>query len=91
MAHEYWREWIKAPVKLPSALTEKMLAYSGIAYNPNMDPFTDSGQTGVCAIQMGRKFTGFEIVPDHCNFTNKRTSAAQCTDSWNIDEYTLDM
>ena len=49
----------------------EVLAYSSITYNHIMDPFADSGQTGVCTIQTGRKFTGFKIVPDNCNFANK--------------------
>lgn len=42
-----------------------------------LDPFAGSGTTGVAAVQLGRKFLGFEIDPDYCELANKRIEAAR--------------
>ena len=73
---KYWREQIRTPAKLSSALVEKMLVYSSITDSHIMDMFAGSGQTGVCAIQTGRKFIGFKIIPNYCDFANERISDA---------------
>ena len=69
---EYWRGEAKTPTKLPSALAEKMLAYSSVPGDYVLDPFAGSGQVGVSATSMERKFTGFEIVQEYCDFANAR-------------------
>ena len=75
---EYWRGEAKTPTKLPLALVKKMLEYSSLPGDLVMDPFAGSGQVGVAATSMGRKFMGFEIVPDYCDFANSRIG----TDGW---------
>ncbi|RJQ28391.1 site-specific DNA-methyltransferase [Candidatus Parcubacteria bacterium] len=42
-----------------------------------LDPCIGSGTTGVAAIQLGRKFLGFEIDPGYTEIANKRIEAAQ--------------
>lgn len=37
-----------------------------------LDPFAGSGQTGVAAIKLGRKFVGFEIKKEYCKISNFR-------------------
>ena len=73
---EYWRGKTKTPNKLPGALVEKMLAYSSVPGDRVMDPFSGSGQVGVHAVRAGRKFTGFDIVQDYCDFANGRIEKA---------------
>jgi DNA modification methylase len=42
-----------------------------------LDPFMGSGTTGVAAVQLGRKFLGFEISQEYCGIANKRIEAAR--------------
>jgi site-specific DNA-methyltransferase (adenine-specific) len=37
-----------------------------------MDPFLGSGQVAVVAQQMGRRYLGFEIVPEYYEFAKQR-------------------
>lgn len=51
-----------------------VLATHGIV----LDPFMGSGTTGVAAVQLGRRFLGFEINQEYCDIANKRIEAARC-------------
>jgi DNA modification methylase len=42
-----------------------------------LDPFAGVGTTGVAAVQLGRKFLGFEIDPKYTEIANKRIEAAR--------------
>lgn len=42
-----------------------------------LDPFAGSGTTGVAAVQLGRRFLGFEINPRFVDMANKRIEAAR--------------
>jgi site-specific DNA-methyltransferase (adenine-specific) len=42
-----------------------------------LDPFSGSGTTGVAAVQLGRRFLGFEINQEYCDIANKRIEAAR--------------
>jgi hypothetical protein len=42
-----------------------------------LDPFMGSGTTGVAAVQLGRRFLGFEINQEYCDLANKRIEAAR--------------
>jgi len=37
-----------------------------------LDPFLGSGQVAVVSKSLGRRFLGFEIVPDYYKFAKKR-------------------
>ena len=69
---EYWSGDQKTPTKLPSALIEKLLLYSSRKNDTVLDPFLGSGQVAVVSKSLGRRFLGFEIVPDYYKFAKRR-------------------
>ena len=69
---EYWTGDEKTPTKLPAELIEKLLQYSSQKNDIVLDPFLGSGQVAVVSKSMGRKFLGFEIVPEYYKFAKKR-------------------
>jgi site-specific DNA-methyltransferase (adenine-specific) len=69
---EYWTGDQKTPTKLPSELIKKLLQYSSEKKDIVLDPFLGSGQVAVVSKLMGRRFMGFEIVPDYFKFAKKR-------------------
>lgn len=69
---EYWNGDVKTPTKLPYALVEKILQYSSLPNDLVLDPFLGSGQVAVVARMMGRRYIGFEIVPEYYQFALKR-------------------
>lgn len=58
------------PVELPRRLIE-LYTYPGDLV---VDPFTGSGTTGVAAIQTGRRFAGYEILPEYAAAADARIS-----------------
>jgi site-specific DNA-methyltransferase (adenine-specific) len=69
---EYWTGDEKTPTKLPSEIIQKILHYSSEKKDVVLDPFLGSGQVAVVSKSLGRKFVGFEIVPDYFKFAKKR-------------------
>jgi site-specific DNA-methyltransferase (adenine-specific) len=69
---EYWRNKLKTPTKLPTALIEKYLAYSSRLGDIVLDPFVGSGQVPLVAKNMGRQYIGFEISEPIFNFAQQR-------------------
>ncbi len=69
---EYWTGDVKTPTKLPRQLVEKMLAYSSLPGDLVLDPFMGSGQVAVVAKLNGRRFLGYEIVPEYYRFIQER-------------------
>ena len=69
---EYWTGDEKTPTKLPFELIEKLLRYSSLKRDIVLDPFLGSGQVAVVSKSLGRRFLGFEIVPDYYKFAKKR-------------------
>jgi len=69
---EYWNGDVKTPTKLPAELVRKILAYSSQAGDLVLDPFLGSGQTAVVSHLEGRRYVGFEIVPEYFEFAQKR-------------------
>ena len=69
---EYWTGKQKTPTKLPLQLVVKMLAYSTKRNNIVLDPFMGSGQVAIAAKLMGRRYIGYEIVKEYCEFARKR-------------------
>lgn len=71
---EYWPGDLKTPTKLPAAIIQKILAYSSEPGDVVLDPFLGSGQVAVVSQQEGRRYVGFEIVPEYFAFAQKRLS-----------------
>lgn len=74
---EYWTGAVKTPTKLPSALIEKILDYSSREGDIVMDPFLGSGQVAVVSKAKGRRYLGFEIVPDYYEFARARLESGE--------------
>ncbi len=72
IAREYWNGDVKTPTKLPRALVEKILEYSSRPGDLVLDPFLGSGQVAVVAKMMGRRYLGFEVVPEYYQFALRR-------------------
>lgn len=69
---EYWRGSKKTPTKLPAELVRKIMSYSSVRGDVVMDPFLGSGQVAVIAKSEGRRYIGYEIVPDYYKFAKRR-------------------
>jgi len=69
---EYWTGDVKTPTKLPAELIRKILAYSSEPGDLVLDPFLGSGQTAVVSHLEGRRYVGFEMVPEYFEFAKKR-------------------
>lgn len=63
--------------ELPSALLEKMIAYSSNEGDLVCDFFMGGGSTGIVAIGMNRRFTGFEISKKAFETSRERIDAVQ--------------
>lgn len=74
---EYWTGDEKTPTKLPAELIEKLLAYSSEKNDIVFDPFLGSGQVAVVSRSLGRRFLGFEVVPQYYEFAKKRLEKNQ--------------
>jgi site-specific DNA-methyltransferase (adenine-specific) len=74
---EYWRGDMKTPTKLPAELIRKILAYSSEKNDVVLDPFLGSGQVAIISKTMGRKYVGFEIVPEYFDFAKKRLESSR--------------
>lgn len=74
---EYWTGDIKTPTKLPRELIEKILAYTSEKEDIVLDPFLGSGQVAMVAQMMGRKYIGYEIVPEYFEFAQSRLKEKQ--------------
>jgi len=68
---EYWKGRKKTPTKLPSEIVRKILQYSSNPGDLVFDPFFGSGTVPITANTEGRRFLGFEIVPDYCTFAQE--------------------
>lgn len=71
---EYWTGDVKTPTKLPAEIIRKILAYSSEPGDLVLDPFLGSGQVAVVSRQQGRRYVGFEIVPEYFAFAHRRLS-----------------
>lgn len=68
---EYWKGKKKTPTKLPSEIVRKILRYSSNPGDLIFDPFFGSGTVPITAGLEGRRFLGFEIVPEYCKFAEE--------------------
>ena len=73
---EYWHGKQKTPTKLPAELVKKILSFSSKEGDIVFDPFIGSGTVAVVSKMMGRRFLGFEIVKEYCDFARERVARA---------------
>ena len=59
------------PIELPRRLIEAFTDKGDVV----LDPFSGSGTTAVAALQLGRKYIGFEISQEYVDIANNRISA----------------
>lgn len=74
---EYWTGDIKTPTKLPREIIAKILSYTSEEGDIVLDPFLGSGQVAVVSKIMGRKYIGYELVPEYFNFAQSRLKENQ--------------
>ncbi len=72
---EYWRGDKKTPTKLPAEIIEKILDYSSGEGDVVLDPFLGSGQVAVVSKMKNRRYIGFEIVREYCDFALERLTS----------------
>ncbi len=76
----------KHPTQKPVAILKKLIT---IASNENdivFDPFMGVGSTGVAALELGRKFIGFEIAPEYFEAAEIRIKNAHMQQSLFAEE-----
>ena len=66
-----WSFFITSPI-FSFELIQKILEYSSEKKDIVLDPFIGSGQVAVVSKSLGRRYLGFEIVPDYYKFAKKR-------------------
>lgn len=59
------------PVELPYRLIQ-LYTYAGDIV---LDPFMGSGSTAIAALRAGRKYIGYEIVPEYVELAERRIAA----------------
>jgi site-specific DNA-methyltransferase (adenine-specific) len=63
------------PAAFPVALPRRcinLLTYEGDII---LDPFNGSGSSSVAAKETGRRYIGFELSPNYCEYANKRLTS----------------
>ena len=79
----------KHPTQKPVAVLKKLIT---IASNENdliLDPFMGVGSTGVAALELGRKFIGFEIDPAYYNASIQRIQKMNTQERFVVNDTTL--
>lgn len=66
----------KHPTQKPVAILKKLLTIASNNGDVILDPFMGVGSTGVAAMEMGRKFIGFEISPEYYKAADMRIKNA---------------
>jgi site-specific DNA-methyltransferase (adenine-specific) len=59
----------------PAELLDVLVRVAGVGHLV-LDPFMGSGTTGVAAVNAGRRFLGFEVVPHYLEIARERIAAA---------------
>ena len=66
----------KHPTQKPVAVLKKLITIASNEGDVIFDPFMGVGSTGVAALELNRRFIGFEISPDYFNAAEKRLKNA---------------
>ena len=62
------------PAQYPEKLIERIVLAGTNKGDVVLDPFMGSGTTAVVAKKLGRKYIGYEIVPEYIEMSNTRLS-----------------
>lgn len=62
----------KHPTQKPKYILTKLINASTNEGDLVLDPFSGSGTTGVCALELGRKYIGIEKEEEYINISKKR-------------------
>ncbi len=62
----------KHPAQKPVAVLKKLITIASNENDVIFDPFMGVGSTGVAALELGRRFIGFEIAPEYYQAAEKR-------------------
>lgn len=62
--------------QFPVALPARCVALSSRPGDLVLDPFVGSGNAGVAAVKLGRRFVGFDVSPEYLRLAEKRVAAA---------------
>lgn len=73
MGHERVKQ-PRHPTQKPLALMRRLVAVASREDDLVLDPFMGVGSTGCAAMELGRRFVGFEINPAYFNAADKRMS-----------------
>lgn len=60
------------PAPFPVELPKRLIEFYSFENDIILDPFMGSGTSAVAALQLGRKFVGYEINADYVSLANKR-------------------
>ena len=77
----------KHPTQKPVAILKKLITIASNENDVIFDPFMGVGSTGVAAIELGRKFIGFEIAPEYFAAAEKRIKNAHMQQSLFAEEF----
>ena len=62
------------PAQYPEKLVERIVLAASDKGDTVLDPFMGSGTTGAVAKRLGRRYIGYEIVPEYVEMANARIS-----------------
>lgn len=65
------------PAPFPVALARRVIELYSYAGDVVLDPFNGSGSTCVAAVEAGRHYVGYDIVPEYCDVAQARVAAAE--------------
>ena len=64
------------PTPFPIELPRRLIELYSFVRDSVLDPFCGSGTTCVAATMTGRRYFGYDLVPEYCNLARRRTSEA---------------
>lgn len=76
----------KHPTQKPIAILKKLITIASNENDVVFDPFMGVGSTGVAALELGRKFVGFEIAPEYFDAAEKRIKNTNMQQSLFVEE-----
>jgi modification methylase len=65
------------PTPFPLELPRRLIQLYSFTGDTVLDPFCGSGQTCIAALESGRKYVGYDIIPEYCELARNRIRQAQ--------------